>query len=292
MTDARTITRELRGVWYKSYGLAFCPAHGNALTPALSLKDARDGRLLAHCHAGCTFSEIIATLRARGLVGCMRDVVAPDPIVDAQRRAEERAEAEKRAKQALWCWEESEPIKGTLGETYLRARGITCDLPESLAFSSECWHLSAKKIPAIVSRVDGCERFAIHRTYLSAAAEKASVEPNKTMLGSVAGGAVRLSGDAGPLVIAEGIETGLSLLSGMLGHPARVWAALTTSGISGLNLPCETGDLIIAADGDEPGRKAAHSLAERAARLGWNVSTINPPDGQDFNDVLIGRAAA
>jgi hypothetical protein len=55
MNDARTVTIALRGRWYRSYGLAFCPAHLNGRTPALSLADGEDGRLLAKCHAGCSF---------------------------------------------------------------------------------------------------------------------------------------------------------------------------------------------------------------------------------------------
>jgi hypothetical protein len=36
MYDARKITEALGGKWYGRYGLAFCPAHRNTVTPALS----------------------------------------------------------------------------------------------------------------------------------------------------------------------------------------------------------------------------------------------------------------
>ncbi|HEX7422873.1 MAG TPA: AAA family ATPase [Terriglobales bacterium] len=42
-----------------------CPAHDDH-DPSLSLTD-RDGRVLLHCHAGCTQSAVIAALRERGL---------------------------------------------------------------------------------------------------------------------------------------------------------------------------------------------------------------------------------
>jgi branched-chain amino acid transport system substrate-binding protein len=45
------------------------------------------------------------------------------------------------------------------------------------------------------------------------------------MLGAVAGGAVRIAEAAGGLVVAEGIETALSLASGLLGRPTTIWAA-------------------------------------------------------------------
>ena len=42
---------------------------------------------------------------------------------------------------------------------------------------------------------------------------------------------------AGPLVVAEGIETGLSLADALESHWPRVWAALSASGLAGLRLP-------------------------------------------------------
>lgn len=118
------------------------------------------------------------------------------------------------------------------------------------------------------------------------------VEPAKAMLGAVSGGAVRLSNGDGALVVAEGIETALSLCSGLLSAPATVWAALSASGIRRLRLPDTPGRLVVAADGDAAGREAASSLGDRARGLGWSVSIRPAPDGMDFNDVLTGKAVA
>ena len=49
--------------------------------------------------------------------------------------------------------------------------------------------------------------------------------------------------------------------------------------------------IVIASDGDAPGREAAHALAERASALGWRVSLLPAPDNRDWNDILQGRAA-
>ena len=49
---------------------------------------------------------------------------------------------------------------------------------------------------------------------------------------------------------------------------------------------------MVANDGDRAGREAAHALAQRADALGWRVSLMPAPEGQDWNDVLQGRAAA
>ncbi len=53
-----------------------------------------------------------------------------------------------------------------------------------------------------------------------------------------------------------------------------------------LRLPATPSRLTIASDGDTAGRKAAHALAERANNLGWAVSFLEAPEGQDWNDVL------
>ncbi|MEY8141207.1 toprim domain-containing protein [Falsihalocynthiibacter sp. CO-5D18] len=125
----------------------------------------------------------------------------------------------------------------------------------------------------------------IHRTYFDKRDNRLTGN-TKMMLGPCAGGAVRLSEGPGPLVVVEGIETGLSLISGLLRSPMTVWATLSTSGMKALKLPFELGELIVATDGDAPGREAGNKLAHRASRLGWRVSLMPAPDGQDWNDVL------
>lgn len=290
MTDARTLTLALGGKWYGRYGLAFCPAHRNVRTPALSLADGADGRLLASCKAGCTFAVILDALRGRALMEERGAFADSGPFPEREAEARRKAEAEKRAGQAHRLWQEARPIGGTLAERYLRGRGITCPLAPSLRFHPSCWHATARRFPALVALVEGAEGFAVHRTYLRAdGAGKAEVEPVKAMLGAVQGGGVRLSGGPGPLVVAEGIETALSLASGLLGGPAAVWAALSTSGVRGLRLPPEPGRLIIAPDGDRAGRQAAHDLAERAHALGWQAALLPAPEGRDWNDMLHGE---
>ena len=135
--------------------------------------------------------------------------------------------------------------------------------------------------------IEGADACAVHRTYLHAdGSGKADIDPAKLMLGATAGGAVRLSDGPGPLVVTEGVETGLSLASGLLRKPATVWAALSTSGIRSLRLPDQPERLTIAPDGDTAGREAANALAERAHALGWQVSLLPAPDGCDWNDIL------
>lgn len=291
MTDARDLTLTLGGRWYRCFGAAPCPVcqpeRRNGQN-ALTLADGQRG-LLLHCKkSACGFSDI---LMAAGITPGTYQ--APDPAKLSRRRAEEQAEAEKRTQQARLIWKEAQPIEGTPAETYLRGRGITCALPGTLRFHPACWHVTAQRFPALVARIDGAKGFAVHRTYLRAdGAGKTDAEPAKAMLGAVQGGAVRITDGPGPLVVAEGIETVLSLASGLLRAPAMIWAALSTSGIRGLRLPDLPGRLTIAPDGDTAGCEAAHALAERAHALGWAVSLLPAPNGHDWNDILCMKGGA
>lgn len=287
MTDARTLTIALGGKWHRSYGAAPCPvcqSSRRADQNALTLADGRNGRLVLDCKkSACAFLDILAAAGLRS-----GDYTPPDAATIAQREREAKAEAEKRAAQAKRLWDEAQPIAGTAAEAYLRGRGITCPLPRTLRFHGSCWHgATAKRHPALVAAVQGSGLPAVHRTYLRAdGSGKTNLEPAKAMLGATAGGAVRLTQGPGPLVLAEGIETALSLASGLLRTPATVWAALSTSGIRGLRLPDQPGRLTIAPDGDTAGREAANALAARAHALGWQVSLLPAPDGRDWNDIL------
>ena len=293
MTDAKELTLALGGRWHGRYGTAPCPvcqSEGRKGQNALTLADGASGRLVLDCKkSACAFLDILASAGLRS-----GDYTPPDPAILAQRKAEQKAEAEKRAGQAKRLWLEAQPIAGTLAETYMRGRGITAPLPATLRFHPECWHgPTARRLPAMVAAVQGAGLPAVHRTWLRAdGLGKADIDPPKAMLGAVAGGAVRLAEGLGPLVVAEGVETALSLASGLLRAPATVWAALSTSGIRGLNLPPQPARLTIAPDGDAPGREAANALAERAHALGWQVSLLPAPDGRDWNDILTTKGEA
>jgi hypothetical protein len=285
MTGAQRLTRVLGGRWYGRYGLAYCPAHPNTKTPALSLRDGDDGKLLVYCHTGCDGANVLAALRARGLLEG-RSNWKPDPREIERRKADEDADLRRRIDQASRCWTEARPIVGTLAERYLRTRGITCDLPLALRYHPKCWHgPTASKVPAMVAAVV-VDRVlvGVHRTYLAEPGVKA-FDNAKLMLGRCAGGAVQLSGGPGPLLVAEGVETALCLLSALPGANPRVWAALSTSGMVGLILPPDPGELVLAPDGDAPGRAAANKLADRACAAGWRVRIMKCREGADWNDI-------
>jgi hypothetical protein len=107
------------------------------------------------------------------------------------------------------------------------------------------------------------------------------------MLGPCRGGAVRLADPGNVLMIGEGIET---CLTAMLATGQPAWAALSTSGLRALDLPDGARNVIVLADGDDPGEAAARDCAWRWTREGRRVRVARPPRGMDFNDMLLGRA--
>lgn len=286
MSEARHLTQVLSGNWRGYYGSAPCPVcqpERRKDQRALSIREDA-GRLLTFCHkSGCEFRAVAQAAGLTAAAGAIDMQAAGE--ADVQRVA---YDAEQRAK-ARRLWEAGKPITGTKGEAYLRARGITCALPKSLRWVADAYHgPSARWHSCMVADISSG---GVHRTFFEKSGSRLPHNA-KMMQGPCAGGAVALSEARGPLVACEGIETGLSLLSGLLEEPAEVWAALSTSGLRALSLPPQPRRLIIAADGDPPGIEAANALGDRAYCLGWDVYLMPAPEGQDWNDVLLAKGAA
>ncbi|MEO0426181.1 MAG: toprim domain-containing protein [Pseudomonadota bacterium] len=246
--------------------------------------------------SGAMFPDAVAGLAellgiAEASTATIRYQQRPDPTIAAAREAKARAEQEKMQARARALWCQSQSGRGTLVERYLQSRSIKAQVPESLRFHPACWHKpTAQCHPAMIAAVmlaGDSEPVAIHRTFLDPAGVKAPFDSSKMMLGPVGGGAVRLSEDSGPLIVAEGIETALSLLDALASERPSVWAALSATGMEGLRLPERSGALVVAADGDDAGRRAACKLACAAHANGWKVEMMTAPEWADFNDVAM-----
>ncbi len=190
---------------------------------------------------------------------------------------------------ALAIWDKSQPATGTPVEKYLRHRGINIPVPPSIRYNPGVKYTqSGLLLPCMVAAVQAPDRsiVAIHRTFIRDDGQgKAGVAKSKMMLGSINGGCVRLA-HAGPkMVIAEGLETSLSILEAT-GLP--IWAALSASYFMGLVLPALplAAEVVIAADHDEAGLKAAEEAAALWSSQGRKVWIAQPPKlGTDFNDL-------
>jgi putative DNA primase/helicase len=201
----------------------------------------------------------------------------------------ETAKRQRRQDRALALWRGSESVRGTPAERYLISRGLPA-LADSAAlrFRADTPHPEGGRLPALIALVSGSdgEPVAVHRTYVTRDGRKSSAEPVKCSLGPVWGGAICLHDldPARPLVIAEGIETAGS--AGLL-MALPAWAAICAGNLAkGLVLPPEARRVVIAADPDDAGRKAARDAWTRWAAEGREVRVALPNGADDFNELL------
>lgn len=285
---AETIAKALGGRKVGQGWTARCPAHDDR-DPSLSIRDA-GGKVLVRCHAGCDQRDVIDALRARGLwegkghvrrrrhgrMVCKPE--HPDP------RSIERGAF------ALSIWEAAKPAVASPVETYLASRGLKLPPSSAIRFHTGLKHPSGgvwSCMVALVTKGEDAVPMGIHRTFLArGGASKARVEPAKMMLGPCRGGVVRLAEPLDLLMVGEGIETSLAAMQAT-GKPA--WAALSTSGLRALDLPADVRNVIVLADGDDAGEAAARGCARRWVSQGRHVRIARPPQGMDFNDMLLSR---
>lgn len=140
---------------------------------------------------------------------------------------------------------------------------------------------------------------ACHVTFLDPVRPaKAAVEPPKLMLGPALGAVIELAlgpenvpfwqaQEAHPLIICEGIETGLSLAVAIDG--VRVWAAGSLSGIAAapVDLACIS-RVIFARDNNHGNDQAQAGFDKALAALeaiGKRIDVIASPVGDDFNNL-------
>lgn len=286
--NARSIVATLHGKWSSNHGMCRCPAHADS-TPSLSVTGTPDGRVLLHCFAGCAGGDVIATLRGMGLWPDRGPTRAPLRLTP-----ERPDEAElRRQRRARALWDAARPIAGTMGEVYLRARGIAPPWPASLRYLDRLEHtMRTTSHPALIAAVrDGAgEVSAIQRIWLSDDGRaKAALDPAKASLGPMRDGAVRLGRPAPMMGLAEGVETALSAMQ-MYSLP--VWASLGATRLKSVRLPKACRAVVIFADNGEAGLRLARAACAHFRRQGRMVF-LQPPNAAfgDFNDALRARTA-
>ncbi len=190
-------------------------------------------------------------------------------------------------------WRSCRPIEDGPAEAYLRARGITRFRFPSLRFHPALYHREAdRRLPALVAAVTDTEGalHGVHRTWIDPdASDKAGVAPPRKALGRVFGRAVRFGIPGSTLLVGEGVETVLSIVTAAPRVPAA--AALSAGSLGAFVPPREVTRLLIARDNDPEGERAAERLATRCARAGVAATVIVSERG-DFNDDLAALGAA
>lgn len=290
--NARMIVKALGGRWSGKSGMCKCPAHDDR-TPSLSVADGSDGIILVRCHAGCTQREVIAALRHRGLWGGSPEIGREPPKGHA-RRAPEQDDADRirnRAR-AQQIWLQAQPIEGTAGESYLRSRGITIDIPASIRFA-RLPHVETREVmPSVVCAVQGFgsrDVAAVQRIFLTddPVPTKVSVSPTKATLGPLGDGALRLGNSSSVMGIAEGPETALSAMQ-MFG--ITTWCSLGASRMRRVKWPAVVETVHIFSDSGVAGPRAARETMAALTRAGIK-GVVRAPAAGDWNDVLQARGA-
>jgi len=186
------------------------------------------------------------------------------------------------------------PLSGSVGEAYLRARGLSDPGSPDLLFHPDLPDFDSRRgwpgLIALARIADGTRAPGIHRTFLLDDGS-AKAPAGKKMLGSVAEAAVRLFSmpEDGHIGVAEGIETALAAHA-LFG--TAVWAALSADGLARFRWPGGTTRVTIYADAGDAGRQAAATLSDRLNRVDIPNEIVVPLHGDDFNDDLLRGARA
>lgn len=285
--------------------VGLCPFH-NERTPSFEVNDAKG---TYHCWGcGAAGNALIFLMRKEGmrfhdayaaLKGDRFPAVSDE--MRAQRKAEDAAARAAAIADAKSFWNRTQPVSGTPGETYLRARGITMPPPPSVRFGvvplsrddDGNWR---EPMTALIGAITMREELvAIQRIFLrDDGTDKRwrKPRPSKFSLGRAKGGALRLDhGLSGSeVIITEGPEDGLTLMQEM--PRRRVWVALGTDMMPSIEFPPDVDSILIAGQNDKAGRGAVQRAGEALLARGYSVRDTYPdPAFKDWNDQLRGIRA-
>jgi hypothetical protein len=264
---AASVTKALGG----RNGMARCPAHDDK-TPSLSVSE-RDGKLLVHCHAGCSQEAVWAVLVRLGLV--QQAVRGAETAVSRPKHFKSPdGELKDRHAEALAFWSAAVPAAHTPAQDYLACRGIVIGPAATLRY-----HEADNALVAAIQDQDGALT-GVQRIYLKTDS-RGTWATGKRSLGTIKGGACRLTAAADRLQLCESIEDGLALLQ-MTGRPT--WAVPGAGFMVDFEPPPEVREIVLAPDHDKAGLEAIEKSVKSYMHITFRQ--LLPPPGLDWCDVL------
>lgn len=221
----------------------------------------------------------------------------PEPVSSRGSDAYDFAPVERRTGvQAQRLFRMTQPLAGTLADTYLRGRGILrASTHAALRFHPSCYYRDlvsgrTTSYPALIAAVtDSAGAITgVHRSWLDPhGAGKAKVDDPRRALGGLLGNGVRfcfpVNAPVPVMAAGEGIETMLSLAHVMPGMP--IVAALTANHLAAFRFLPGCRRIYIAADADAAGRHGIEGMSRRAQECGILPLVLSPELG-DFNEDL------
>lgn len=284
--------------------VGLCPIHTEK-SPSFEVNDTKGAYYCQGCGASgdhMTFLTKVDGLTFRqafeALTGDTFPVVSE--AERAQRKREAAEETAKRIRMGRRVWTASLPAIGTLAEVYLRSRGITMPLPDTVRFARLDYYdqstgaVIAPNVPvAVCALQDASDKVVgVQRIYLSDdGTGKLAVPKPKMSLGIIVGSAFRARGHemsgASGVIVCEGPEDGLTLAQELDGDPVLV--ACGTSLMPRLELPPSIRQVVLAGDNNAAGRAAVSDATGVFVERGLTVTPIYPKSGfKDWNDELRG----
>lgn len=283
-----------------------CPACGRSDT--FSISPGRHYNFTFQCFAGCTYAEMSAALaaynvtrhrtsprtgsqpRGRGFSDLALDEDAAGAYI-AERRAEEAEKSEPNPK-VLRLLDRSMPAKGTIVETYLRSRGITIPIPDTIRYLPD--YLKHPAMLAVGHIVGYWAPVMASVTRLKPDGSGKALLPNaRTCVGRwVHGPHIELIDDGeGPLAIGEGIETCLAAVQLRLAK--NVWTCYCADNLRRKFVFPENREILLLGENDRAGAsaKAIRAVKARLKDAGVVVRSCFPKDKGycDANDVLMNK---
>ncbi|MEQ9330281.1 toprim domain-containing protein [Thalassobaculum sp.] len=313
-----------------------CPQCGGGSKPVFVVWPKAGRCKCWRCDLGGDALDVVQRLRRLDFRAALQFIGAdelPELSVEARevRANEERARAAERARElrkkhaaALVIWRASVPVAGTPAEAYLVGRGLKPPFPASLRYNPRvsCSYTDAtgdhkRLLPALVAAVQapGGKLQTVHRIYLEPLPDGSAVkapgipaEDVKKLHGSPGAGAIRLSGPArseaiSTLVLAEGIETALSVVQGIGDAGVAVWAAISAGQLCRIEFAegARPAGVVVMADHDRwkwnearrlwlppAGQAKASAACDRFRAMGIPAVWRSPVEPGDWLDVMLG----
>ena len=285
--------------------VGLCPFHADR-TPSFEVSDTKG---VYHCFGcGAAGDHVSFLMEKEGmtfrqayeaLTGDNFPEVPPEEQV--RRREADAADVARRVELARSIWKGAGPLAGSIGERYVRDRGIRVPLPGSIRFArTPRWYdhdtgRVGPDHPAVVcalqngaGAVVGVQCIFLRpdgRAKYDRPPRNGKKVRAKLSFGTVAGSAIRLGPIADDIIVCEGPEDGWTLMQELPGR--SVWVACGTAMMPRMEMPPGVRSITLAGDNGHAGQLAVINARTAYAAQGLGVSEIFPePPFKDWNDQL------